>query len=157
MVPPLGKALKEKYGTPTFNTNDFWRKIDEAGQWFWDGLEAMPWQSELLALVESITDDWFIVSAPSWCPSSFSGKVKYLKRVFGKRFDRFLLTPHKTLFANESAVLIDDRESNIQKFVEAGGEGILFPTYHNCLHEKRDDPMSFIREKLEEVCCALQV
>jgi len=132
-----------------FREAEFWAMIEAAGCWFWENLEETPWNEELLALVESLTDDWYIATTPSHSPSCAEGKVKYLKRVFGNDFTRFVLITDKSLLANPNAILIDDRESTIRDFNAAGGNGILFPTYHNSLHGYRDDPMDYVRGGLD--------
>ena len=133
----------------------FWAPIDRAGETFWATLEAHEWMDELIHLVKSITDDWHIVSSPSLCPSSYSGKVKWLKRHLGRSFTNFALTPHKHIFSQEGVLLIDDREENVTRFIWAvegveslGGDGLVFPSSGNSLRALRGDPVSHIREML---------
>jgi 5'(3')-deoxyribonucleotidase len=56
------------------------------------------------------------------------------------------MAPRKELLAVESAVLIDDNEDNIEKFVSAGGSGVLWPRRWN----KGDESRS-IQDLLKEV------
>lgn len=124
---------------------DFWKPIHEQGEGFWTGLELLPWAHELIEYVKSLQIDWHIVTSPSRCPSSYSGKVKYLKRMFGSHFDRFVISPHKHLLAKPGVVLIDDREENIEKFIKAGGDGLVFPSAGNKFHKLSQDPVAHIR------------
>jgi 5'(3')-deoxyribonucleotidase len=126
----------------------FWAVIHEEGEAFWAELQPLPWASYVLNLVKCLTDDWHIISSPSRDPVSYGGKVKWLKNYFGKDFDRFALTPHKSIFAQEDVLLIDDREQNIIDFLVAGGDGIVFPRYHNSLHVLKDDPVGHLRRML---------
>lgn len=142
-VGPIGKVK----GFP-LDDKFFWTVIHEKGEAFWADLEPLPWIEDVLDLVKSLTDDWHIVSAPSFCPTSYSGKVKWLKNYFGRGFDRFAITPHKNLFAGKDVLLIDDRESNVKNFIRAGGDGLIFPRHNNGLHTRKQDPVGHIRKML---------
>lgn len=141
IVKPMGLTAEE-----------FWKPINEKGKDFWVELEPMPWIDELVNLVESLTDDWHIASSPSRSAQSYAGKVLWLKWYFGELFDRFVLTPHKHIFACNSAVLIDDQEENVNRFIGAAGRGILFPARWNSLYLHRHDPVKYISTILEEQC-----
>lgn len=125
-----------------------WKPINEDGSLFWEALESLPWMDTLVQSVAELTSDWHIVTAPSRCDTSYTGKVRWLKKQFGQDFDRFLLTPHKQLFANPYSVLIDDRMDNVTKFVQYGGHGILFPTLGGPLHAQAHDPLLHVYEQL---------
>lgn len=146
MIPPLNKALK--IPGPAMTDEEFWSRLNSS--WFWESMEPLPWAREVIDLVSSTTDDWHIVTTPSHCPTSYTGKVRWLKKFFGPRFDRFAITPHKYIFAGPGVCLIDDRESNLRDFTaHGGGSTILFPRYHNSLHAMREDPIAVLREQLE--------
>lgn len=130
---------------------EFHEPIEKASSRFWEDIKPLPWFIELMDLVESLTDDWHIISDPSFCSTAYYGKVLWLRRNFGPDFTRFCLTPHKEIFARHGAILIDDREENINKFVEAGGIGIVFPSLGNSLHELRSNPVLYVQQKLEEI------
>ena len=149
---PLCKAISR-----TMSSDEFWGKINERGETFWLGLDTMPWINELLKLVQSLTDDWHIVTSPSHLPCSYSGKVKWLKNWFGPDFDRFAITPHKEIFACKNVILVDDRQENVIRFREAGGEGILFPTQGNSLHKFTDNPLHYVTPVLESKINALNL
>ena len=138
---PLGELV---LGRP-FTQEEFWAPINEAKETFWENLEPLPWFKELIEFVEEHSREWHIVSAPSRCPTSYNGKVRAFKKVFGKDFDRFILTPHKHLFAKPETILIDDRLENVERFNRAGGYGFVFPTIGNSLHEYRDVPLDQLR------------
>ena len=128
----------------------FWDPIDRAGSYFWEALEDTPWCDSIVNLVsEFYGDNWFICSAPSYCDTSYTGKVRWLKQKFGRSFDRFLLSPHKSLFAKPGVVLLDDRQENINQFKFHGGLGILYPSYGNDLWPKRYDPIPYVTASLE--------
>jgi 5'(3')-deoxyribonucleotidase len=139
----------------------FWGRLNERPE-FWADLPKLPWVDELVQIVESYTADWHVVTSPSWCPSSYAGKVTWLKREFGKRFDRFMITPHKEILSMPGVVLIDDYEGNCLKFTvrdlydgerfkmraPRGGHAILFPAHHNGRHAEKADPLAAVKRDL---------
>lgn len=160
MVPPLSKALG--LAEPMSN-NRFWSRLE--GDSFWLGLEPLPWFDDLLQLITNYTDDWHIVTSPSLCPTSYDGKVKWLKTKFGKSFDRFAITPHKYLFAGPDTVLIDDRDRNIEEFAGAGGIGVVFPSHHNSEHRVANGadwlmripaPLEYVNRRLDKIAHRLK-
>jgi hypothetical protein len=58
------------------------------------------------------------------------------------------LTPHKEIFAMPGVALVDDRDDNVRKFRDAGGEAVLLPALHNSAHCLRRDPMLAVRQGL---------
>lgn len=137
---PLGVTLDE-----------FWEPIHNAGADFWENIELLPWAGELIKMLQGL--DWYVVTAPSTYKEgspSYHGKIKWLERHFGWRISKCLLTSDKHLLARKGAILIDDRESNINAFTEAGGEGIIFPSLGNCLHSMAADPIPYVRKMLEK-------
>lgn len=139
VLPALGKALGREEPVPW---PEFWGKIDGNID-FWVNLEATPHFDKLMKTVVKYTDDWFVCTAPSWCDTSFTGKVRWLKKRFGREFDRFIPTPHKYVAAKEGVILIDDSDSNVFNFQEEGGIGIVFPKHHNSQHRYEKNPVEF--------------
>jgi 5'(3')-deoxyribonucleotidase len=139
--PPGSWSIVEPMGmTPA----QFWRPINAAGESFWLGLQLLPWASRVVDWVRSVTPDWYIVSSPSSTTSSYAGKLRWLRRYFGRDFQQFVLTSHKHLLAQPTTLLIDDREETVQQFITAGGEGLLFPSRHNRLWSLADDPVTHL-------------
>lgn len=126
---------------------EFWRPLTELGEIFWMGLQPLPWARALVEVLQEY--DWYIVSSPAWEPSSVSGKVRWLRRFFGHDFDSYVLTQHKELLANSSTLLIDDRTTTIDRFRDAGGVVILFPSLGNALHRMADEPVTYVKELLD--------
>lgn len=136
-------------------TEQFWFEIGRWGDAFWRLLKPTPWIEDVNTLVRRTTDDWHIISSPSRCPTSYDGKVRWLKNYFGHDFDRFALTPHKEIFAGPRVILIDDSDANIQKFREHGGQGIVFPRHNNSLHSLKEHPMKYVRQALTATIATL--
>lgn len=148
---PMGKTLLQ-YGkrlNEEMMPVEFWSRIND-NEAFWESLRPHPWIMELIQLGEKYTKDWHIITAPSSCVSSYHGKIKFLKRMFGSSFDRFCITPHKEIMSKKGVVLVDDNPSNTHKFLNHGeGLSILFPAYHNRLHDHRDNSREFVEYSLE--------
>lgn len=154
---PQYLASKRKPGvwclakTMGLSLGQFWQPINKAGEPFWLSLRPLPWMGDLLQLVDANSKEWHIVSSPSHDPSCYSGKVAWLKNYFGNTFDRFVLTPHKHLFAKSSAILIDDKEENTAEFCQAGGKAVLFPSLTNLLSEYVSEPVDYVKFSLMEI------
>lgn len=134
----------------------FWGEIDRWTEAFWADLFAYSWFDELIKTVEEFApQDWYFLTSPSRFHRSSSGKVLWIQRAFGESFRRYILTEHKHLLAKPGAVLIDDSDSNVARFREAGGEAVLFPQPWNSLGPF-GDPVAHVRAsllKLREAGC----
>lgn len=152
IIPPLHRALVQAGKRPASSLEmapeEFWSRINEEDD-FWDTLSPTLYWYSVLHLVRSITDDWYIVSNPSLSADCHRGKAKWLKYYLGSKFDKFCLTSHKHLFAGPYTVLIDDNDSNVERFIEAGGLGIVYPAHHNSRHEFKGDPIVYLSQQLD--------
>lgn len=148
-------ALSRAKGrTGTMSEGDFWRPI-HALRGFWRDLAPLPWAGHLLNLVRDITPDWYIVTAPSLCRECVAEKRDWLADRYGDEYaDRMVPTKHKELMAvtrDGPAVLVDDSESNCERFRAAGGTAIVFPAHNNSLHGLKDDPVEYVEHRLAEL------
>lgn len=131
--------------------SQFWKPITAASWQFWAELDPLPWFDELLALLQPY--EWYVVSSPSYCPSCQYGKALWGTKYLGSKFvvERMFVNSSKHLFApNENAVLIDDRQENCYKFIDHGGDAILFPSVGNTLYRQRDKPLKYVLNCLEQ-------
>lgn len=129
--------LKPKEYEKKHGKNSIWPLIDHRGIKFW---KRLPWKNdgrELWDYIKRYTP--IILSAPSKSPDSVKGKLYWLKLNLGineknparkiEEWDgsqKVILTADKGAFAeSKNDILIDDRRSNIDKWTEAGGTGIL--------------------------------
>jgi len=112
----------------SFGKEKFWDFIDSkekgGGVGFWVG---MPWMPGGKALYNRVAQhNHALLSSPSRSESSKIGK-----RLWRKKFTpstKLILAQsfNKKNYADKDSILIDDRESNIQQWREAGGIGILY-------------------------------
>lgn len=123
---------EKKYGL-----DQMWKIIDDEGESFWANLR---WKSDGRELWDYIKRyEPIILSSPSRSKSSVEGKMKWIKRNLNinqdeptkssKKWDqtsRIILSRYKYKFATgPTDILIDDTREKIDKWVEAGGTGIL--------------------------------
>lgn len=140
----LGKALG--LGGP-LPEDELWGRIDNNTD-FWLNLSPLPWADDMLQLVKTLADEWYIVSSPSRCETSYLGKLRWLARKFGPSFDNYVLTSHKHLLDKKRSILIDDKDSTIDKFCLGGGIGIVFPRHNNRMHSWKDRPFKYVEQLL---------
>jgi 5'(3')-deoxyribonucleotidase len=111
---------------------ELWAAIDAVGPGFWRYLPKYPWADELLAALPEWSDDIVITTSPTWHWSSFAGKRLWLQDQFGESFGNYIFTQRKELLARTpNSVLIDDSQTNAEKFRAAGGLAILVPQVWN--------------------------
>lgn len=142
--------IKKALGANTLK--EFWEPINATGSEFWYNLEPLPWFGELVELLVWLQIEWYILSTPGNCPSSYVGKVMWIEKYFGEEFVNYILTPHKHLLAH-NAFLVDDRPDNINKFIEHGGRGMIFPTLGGppLVHDYVHDPVGHIAKFLPKL------
>ncbi|RKY06079.1 MAG: hypothetical protein DRP65_12230 [Planctomycetota bacterium] len=125
-------------------TVDFWANLD----WMCDGREILRKIDEEL----DVSDDLFLLTCPMHNPQSWTGKRLWVERHIPHLVDRLIVTPaFKGIFASDNAVLIDDKDENIAKFVEAGGRGILVPRPWNELRGWAGRTLEVMRNSLGEL------
>lgn len=145
---PIGQwHIWDEWG---LTVDEFWAPIDSAGPEWWGSLPPTPYMTELLQLVEEVSDDWCILTSPSRSPSSHSGKRIWLQEYFGLGFSNYVITSKKGLLAGRGKVLIDDADHNLEDFRKSGGKGVAFPRPWNAEHKFSDDPVGFVARKLKK-------
>lgn len=101
----------------------FWDPIDKAGVKFWS---EMKWKDDGHELWDYIKEyKPKILSAPSIQNSSRVGKHEWVERELPGVPLLLRSAKHKKDFSEPNAILIDDREDNINGWIEKGGIGIL--------------------------------
>ena len=101
----------------------FWEPIDKAGYNFWMNLEWTKDGKKLWNYIKKYNPE--ILSAPSRQNDSRVGKHDWVKRELPDSHLILRSPENKKEFAKPNAILIDDRESNIDDWNKAGGIGIL--------------------------------
>lgn len=114
------------------NDTRVWREIDEAGEKFWAEMDWMP-DAEKKLWEELSKHNPTLLTSPSNHASSVEGKKKWINRNTPET--PFIIEHEKEKYAAPDAVLIDDREKNIEKWEKAGGTGILHRSNEETLEE----------------------
>ena len=96
--------------------NKFWEPCDEE---FWANLDPMPDGFDILHTVEAAfgQDNICLLTSPSLNPGCASGKYRWIEKHLPAYKRRFLIGPRKEFCAHPVAVLIDDYDANIEKFI----------------------------------------
>lgn len=68
-----------------------------------------------------------IATTPSSSGMSITGKRFWMERCYPKLAEGMIFTSNKKMLASEDAVLIDDRDKNIDEFSDSGGRTIIIP------------------------------
>ena len=130
VIVDFDKQFKDAFGMSPreyeqgFGIEMFWKKIEERGVGFWRGMEWMPGGKELYKRVSQ--HDHYLLSSPSRSETSKIGKHMWKKDNTPNTKLILSRSYNKKNYADRSNILIDDRESNIQQWRDAGGIGILY-------------------------------
>lgn len=105
---------------------DFW---DPLGRSFWANL---PWTDEGPALLNGLEERFgpeniVILTSPVRTEGCVEGKMDWIRREMPAYARRFLVGPAKEFLASPSALLVDDHDTNCEKFRAAGGLAVMPP------------------------------
>ncbi len=137
---------------------EMWKAINDnqdVGRQFWANLDKLHDADELVKLVEEVAKkidfDVVVLSSPSMGKLCEAGKKDWLSKYYPKYChpSKCIFTSRKELLAGGGMrVLIDDSDSNIAKFNNAGGHGILVPRKWNQLHGIADKTVDYVKQEL---------
>lgn len=119
---------------------------------FWRNLDWMPDGKEILSIIfnKFNINQIYILTTPMPNPNSPTGKWLWIKDNLPEFYKRTIITQApKKLLANSDTLLIDDKDQNIDEFVNAGGRGILVPRSWNDYNVWADRSLEFIKICLE--------
>lgn len=110
---------------------EFWTAIDKVGHSFWENLSMFNYTLEMVRHFQSLQCPLYFCTSQCRDPFCSSGKMAWIEKHFPEMRRNVFLTPQKHKLAAPNRILIDDKTSNIQKWREAGGIGVLFPQPYN--------------------------
>ena len=92
----------------------------------------------------------YLLTTPMPNLESASGKMMWVNdnlSIYLKR--TIIIQAPKHLLARSNTLLIDDKDKNIDKFIEAGGRGLLVPRPYNRAHLQANRTVEVVKEFLE--------
>lgn len=132
-----------------FLGDDIWDITNNCN--FWTTIPKLPDAEMIVEIIDSFFgDNVCLLSSPTNCPECAQGKVKWIQNHFPQYKDRYLLGRAKHFCASPNAMLIDDCPENIEKFVAAGGCGLLLPRPYN--HRHGEITLRVLVEELNDWC-----
>lgn len=118
---------------------------------FWASVPLTPEADELVELLELTfgRENIAFFSSPTDNVGCMPGKVKWIEENFPQHRNRFIFGKAKHFAAHPQALLIDDKDANIQDFQAHGGGTLLFPRRWNRWYPVTpavENPMARMRE-----------
>lgn len=113
------RAFEGKHGKKIF-----WEAVDTEGVGFWRGMKWMPGGEALYNRASQFNHE--LLSSPSRSETSKIGKRLWRKDKTPNTKLTLSQSYLKKNYAGPLNILIDDRESNIKQWKDAGGIGILY-------------------------------
>jgi 5'(3')-deoxyribonucleotidase len=116
----ISQVTRPKHFEKIEGQTEFWKFIDGLGPDFWSGMEWMSNGKELWNFIKPHNP--IILTSPSRHNASRLGKRIWVKEHLSPTPPvEFRFGEAKSDFANENAILIDDRPSNLEAFASKGG------------------------------------
>lgn len=147
---------KEHFGI--FDTAGLWTMpweefIEPCNKEFWANLPKMPDADEIIAAVTDFfgIENVCILSAPTLNGGCVDGKIEWLSKHYPQFVEsgRYLFGPRKDFCAGPYRVLIDDRDENITKFRENGGNAILLSRPWNSFYFRSEKAVKYLIHDLK--------
>jgi len=111
----------------------FWTKIDPIGPKFWSEMDFMSDAQELLDFLKPYSFKFLL--SPSRSKTSEEGKKQFVQKHFPNIELILRIASKKQEFSEPNAILIDDRDSNIEQWRAKGGIGILHKSASNTIKQ----------------------
>ena len=138
------RAANELHLNLEFTYDSFWEQIDRS---IWSNVPESTEFKPLLGFCRAL------VGEPNICiltssiigPDCAAGKVEWIQAHMPEKMKcQYLIGPPKHLLAQPNALLIDDREENVNLFKAHDGHAILFPRPWNKLHSITEDWLTYV-------------
>lgn len=114
---------------------EFW---EGTGFDFWSNLEFTPDARLLLDVLDKFLglDNVCILTSPNSSEGCVEGKIDWVRKHLPEFKKRILVGSSKEFTTSKKRILIDDRDSNIEKYIQCGGKTYLFPQPWNKAYGK---------------------
>ena len=104
--------------------DEFWEKI--RGRGFWYNLGVLPWAKPLVELVRERDPNFMVCTIPSKDTECIQAKLDWLQDNLGVGMNHVAVMPRKWQLAAPGRLLIDDNPVYTKKWIDRGGDAILF-------------------------------
>ena len=132
---------------PPLTSKEFWLPIHAIGDRFYDEwVGPYPWTHDLVAEVQK-HDKVCLLTDSSSHPTCIPSKIRWCER-YAPGLE-VIIAKSKELLAGPGRLLIDDNDSNCDKFFYAGGNVIRFPQPWNSRAVMTVNRMGYIKQMLE--------
>jgi 5'(3')-deoxyribonucleotidase len=124
-------------------TQEFWANLD----WIHDGHDIL----RLIVDTFGKNNIWLLTTLMPNVGSA-SGKIEWINKClpwYSKRI--FITTASKSVVASPDALLIDDRDKNVEDFCTAGGHAILVARPWNKLHMLANDTIESLKYSIDQL------
>jgi 5'(3')-deoxyribonucleotidase len=132
---------EEEFWEPT-RTAAFWSELN----WTADGREILTEIEELIG-----KKNIAILTSPTLDPNCVAGKIQWVIDNIPEYRPRTFVGSRKEMLAHPGVVLIDDTDYKLDRFVKAGGQGILVPRPWNRNWSIEEAPVYYISRLLNEM------
>jgi hypothetical protein len=113
------------YKSRGITLEEFWKPIDNYE--FWIGVEEYPWAGDLVRCLRALNYKIVFASIPSKSSAAFTAKVDWIRQRKWYDGEEIILMLHKEQLAAPNRILIDDNDSNCDKWFCSGGRSYIFP------------------------------
>jgi len=139
-------AANKLLGRRRYTRASFWRSIPRR---VWAETPESPEYRTLLRWCRSLVgpENVYIATSPTKDPDCLAGKLEWIHNHAPRWLHRqYFVTPRKHLLAQSGTLLIDDNETNCQKFQDGGGRAVRMPRPWNV--KSCADPLPYLQGKL---------
>lgn len=117
---------------------------------FWEDIPIYNYTKKFIKELKS-NHDVYICTSPSPHHDCPTGKLKWLSNHNLGLSRNVVITKHKHLLACPNKCLIDDTDTKINKFVEHGGNGVLFPQRWNTMHSFDGNKVDYVLSEIDRI------
>lgn len=125
-VHPINNNVYDMSSIWIMNAEHFWAHCEHD---FWANMHWTPDGKEILALVEETfsPENVCLLSSPTRNKGCMGGKLEWLEKHMPQYSRRFFFGTAKHFAARPNAVLVDDKNENVDLFTQHGGHAFLYP------------------------------
>lgn len=141
-----GVSFQKNFDLPRDGT--FWEPIN-VDPFFWSNMPMHAHCHKLVQELATYCKDLVFCSAVHWTSDAHSGRINWLARNKLSHIE-YIACKQKWRLAKSGVLLVDDHDTQVNNFVDAGGDAFLWPAIDNHLHAQRRNPIGHLFNFLDE-------